>query len=139
MSVGHQSKRTEGAGVVCSLGFVRTVSTMQIAFWMVVSMLQFNVFRARGTYRMGTMAWASPNLHLAARSYRTTGAQYLIITGTARVGAFAGNYVKGHTEGKSGVQAQGQLPKKVRHPALETLSKQGRKGVLLQRESSILR
>lgn len=68
------------------LGFVWTVSTMQIAFWMVVPMLQFNVFRARGIFPLMQMTWASPNLHLAARSYRTTGAQYLIITGTARVG-----------------------------------------------------
>lgn len=52
---------------------------------------------------METVAGVSPNLHLAAWSYHTAGAQYLMIiwtTGSWGGGsereAFAGNYARGH-------------------------------------------
>lgn len=79
-------------------------------------------FRVRGIRRMETATGALPNWHLATQSCHIAVAQrpnYHHIEG----GHLKGTVPEVTLKDKSGIQNQGQLPNKVRHPGLETLSK----------------
>lgn len=78
---GHQSLRQEGAKVVCRIQ--TSVNAMEAAFWNFSVAAQLYP-KVRGIYRMGTVAGALPNLHLAAQSYHRAGRQYLIIWTTGQ-------------------------------------------------------